>query len=101
MKDFLGRLGALLLFSLLLVKISAFHIYEHHDTLDGNAKHCEICLLTLEGQQLEGTIPAAITFDGTRLLVSYEPQTVYYSRHDTDALRKGELFSRPPPQLMP
>ena len=37
----------------MMVKASAFHIYEHHDDLDGHDSQCEHCLLAIESQQSE------------------------------------------------
>ena len=40
----------------MLLQLSAFHVYEEHENLDGKENHCEFCLLAIENQQLDSII---------------------------------------------
>ena len=53
MKEFLKHFGTVLFVSLLMVKASSFHIYDHHDELNGQENQCEFCLLVIDSQQSE------------------------------------------------
>ncbi len=100
MKEFFGRFGTCLLVGLLLVQVSMFHVYEHHDVLDSTDNPCEICVLTIEGQQFEGILPAPFSIDFSPPIVSYRPTIISFGQNFTHSILEGTLFSRPPPFLI-
>ncbi|MEO1012031.1 MAG: hypothetical protein AAFX53_12040 [Bacteroidota bacterium] len=100
MKEILGRISVVLLIGLLLIKVSAFHVCEHHDTPDDSNAHCELCVLAIEAQQLDGNIPSTLVLDYTPPLVPFRLKTTFLGKDYTDSLRNGTLFSRPPPIVM-
>ena len=56
MKNTFQNIGVVLLISLLLINVSAFHMYEHAEPIDDANEHCELCVLTIEGQEIEGLV---------------------------------------------
>ena len=86
----------LLFTCLMLVKVSAFHVYSHqHDDKDA-IEHCDQCEIAMEAQNADFEVLADI--------VVCEPLQVAISKRmvltDTDATIETStyiLFSRPPP----
>lgn len=97
--DLLKNIGSILLLGLLLLKLSAFHIYEEHDSLNGQDTHCEFCLLVIENQQLETTVISSPIIDE----VFVEP--IHLGTITTVDLQvylgpsKKEQLPRPPPTI--
>ena len=86
-----------LLIALLLIKVSAFHIYEEHDTLEDSGEKCELCLMAVESLQLDGTDPGVVDVPRAEVAV-FQGLSQIFARQSF--ARKGEtllLFSRPPP----
>lgn len=87
-----------LLLAILVIKVSAFHIHEEHHP-DDTAHHCELCLLAIEGLQVEGIQPVSVAVPNPPITTLLKPARIFVSRaHDL----KGEtyhLFSRPPPSF--
>ncbi|MFS4446859.1 hypothetical protein [Maribacter sp. 2307UL18-2] len=100
MKEILSPFGIFILVGLLLTKISAFHVYEHHDTLEDSNTNCELCVLTLEGQQLDGIIPASTTIEKSLIIIPSEPTVRPFDQEAIVSFYKGSLFSRPPPTIL-
>ncbi|WP_394749352.1 hypothetical protein [Spongiimicrobium salis] len=98
MKNFLQHFGTLLLISLLLIKSSAFHVYEHEETSD-DSNHCELCVLTLDSQQAEVLVPAVAIANETpvykELSLNEDFESINYKNSDN----WSTLLSRPPPHL--
>ncbi|NAS12185.1 hypothetical protein [Poritiphilus flavus] len=100
MKDVLKYLGVLLFTGLMLAKATAFHIYEHHDTMNGQDTQCELCLLCIDNQQSEAL---AVSFE-----ISEENPPLPESSSKITAidfqvnlsLQENKLFCRPPPSLL-
>ena len=100
MKEVLKYLSAALLLVLVLVKASAFHIYDHHDSLNGQENQCEFCLLVIENQQSEILIVSSdISADAipTPLL---QGQIVSVDFQVNLSPLKTELLPRPPPSTL-
>ncbi|MEM9647150.1 MAG: hypothetical protein AAF969_01625 [Bacteroidota bacterium] len=97
MKEILRGCLSFLLIGLLLIKISAFHVYEHEDKLDDSTEHCEHCLLVLDGPQSEGLMPTKLMSEKTMEPVLYQDQIIPSGISGENTTRLTILFSRPPP----
>ncbi|MEP3210814.1 MAG: hypothetical protein ABJN95_16550 [Maribacter sp.] len=100
MKKILERFSAVLLIGLLLIKVSAFHVYEHHDSLDDSNDHCELCVLTIEGQQSESLTPPLTVVVHSPLQFPSLPKIHSLEEGYVQTIVKGNLFARPPPQQL-
>ena len=88
---------SLLLVAILLIKVSAFHIYEEHDSVEDAGGHCELCMMAIDGLQLEGINPSPAIVPQSPITTLLKP--VRTSLQQVHALwgEAGQLFSRPPP----
>jgi len=100
MKEVLARLGSIFLVGFLLAKLSAFHIYEHHDTLDESNTHCELCVLTMEVQQFDGILPASLAIDYASIVVPFQTNIISFDQKIISTPEEGTHFSRPPPYTL-
>lgn len=100
MKEILIRLSAILLIGLLLVKISAFHVYEHHDSVGESKEPCERCVLIIEGQQLESLTPSTTVVECATLQIPSQHNISSLAEGHMLAVEEGILFSRPPPRQL-
>ncbi|UII81319.1 hypothetical protein [Flagellimonas sp. CMM7] len=100
MKEILRRCFAFLLIGLLLIKVSAFHVYEHQNNLDNPLEHCEHCLLAFDGQQFEGLIPSNPVPQKFLTPVISKQKIVSSKFSFTNTAKLVSLFSRPPPSQM-
>lgn len=97
MKNVLKQLGIVLFVSILLIKLSAFHIYEHHDTIDEQEMQCELCFLVFESQHSEGLQPIIPIIEDSTLRLSSESKIIELNFQPVPNLHRAALFSRPPP----
>jgi len=100
-KDIVRKLCSTLLLSILLIKVSAFHAYEHSDVSNEEVEKCDLCVLILSSQQSE-TLPVVSMQieDGSVLAVFDEPLCALAADGDFTRLMENSLFSRPPPQFI-
>nr|WP_298789509.1 hypothetical protein [uncultured Allomuricauda sp.] len=89
-------LGFLLFAALMLVKVSALHVYTHNDTEGDSIENCATCEVALENQNsdilfTDGIIEVAIQDIVTDSLVLFENQAFVATKFNF------LLFSRPPP----
>nr|WP_298998635.1 hypothetical protein [uncultured Allomuricauda sp.] len=92
-------LGLLFFIGLMLLKVSAFHVYthDHYDDCD-SIENCEICDIVLDNQTSNVDIPQPIPIDIFQLIISQEtadftsPVFFYDSKFN-------HLFCRPPPLI--
>ena len=96
MKDGLNYF-ALLLVAILAIKVSAFHIYEEHDPLEDPGGHCELCLIAIDGLQLEGIHPSPVVVPNSHAGILFRPVHIFMPQAHTPGSEAGQLFSRPPP----
>jgi hypothetical protein len=87
---------SLLLVAILLIKVSAFHAYEDHDPLEDQG-HCELCLIAIEGQQLEGMDPPTVLVPSTSITPFIRPVRRSVQPAHEQRCGVSKLFSRPPP----
>ena len=97
MKNVLKQIGAFVFLSLLLFKVSAFHVYEQHHDEEAHEHPSEHCELALDFQKadIQLTFPVlvpqmaiALPYDGDLSLLTTQPQNSSLSK---------ELLSRPTP----
>ncbi|MEM9076191.1 MAG: hypothetical protein AAGC43_04085 [Bacteroidota bacterium] len=97
MKVVIKHIGAFLLIGLLLIKVSAFHVYEHHDEPDEHEHQCELCFLTFISQQVD-----ILVFDTNFIQIGFELPEFTEPINITDlsfpfGFWPSGLLSRPPP----
>ena len=97
MKVEIKHISALLLISLLLLKVSAFHVYEHHNELTEHEHQCELCFITFVSQQVD-----ILVFDTNFISIDFEPPEFKEQINSTDlsspsGFWQSSLLSRPPP----
>ena len=89
-------IGLLLFTSLMLIKVSGFHVYSHQDDDPETIENCNICDLALENQALDFQTP-----DDSYVVADIEfPQRHQQTLKDQQLKEQSfnyYLFSRPPP----
>ncbi len=93
----LKNIGSALLLGLLLFKLSAFHVYEEHDGIDGQDTHCEFCLLVIENQQLDTLMESPPYVDSVIVEPVLQGQIVSVDLEVYPSPSKKEQLPRPPP----
>ncbi len=86
-----------LFIGLLLIKISAFHVYEHHHAEEEHEEPCELCLLSIDLQQAD---VLEIWFHGNweiTLPTQYPIKIEFADSQAQSGVLKTDLVSRPPP----
>ncbi|SHG33288.1 hypothetical protein SAMN04488116_1002 [Flagellimonas flava] len=98
MWDFKKILGFVLLTSLMLVKVSALHVYSHQEDDSDTAENCHLCDIAMDNQSMDmlannDTLPQ----QNVTPIIEEEPLTVlpYVITDFSTSL----LFSRPPPSM--
>lgn len=99
MKEVIGRCFAMLLIGLLLIKVSAFHIYEHQNALDSSASHCEQCVVAIYGQQSEAQITSFPVPEALPKIIRYKDIIISRDNALTHNIAFIVPFSRPPPMI--
>ncbi len=92
--------GLLLLTALMLVKVSAFHIYSHQDFDTDAIEDCSYCDLAIENQNAE-LLVADIVVDFAKKTFFFETKKPQFA-HQIELIGLKEnlkLFLRPPPAL--
>jgi len=91
---------ALVLFLLMLCKVSAFHVYTHQDEAANEIENCSVCDVALENQYSELHFPA--TYDSLQIIAfdtssenNFTKKVLIYN-----GLRFSELYCRPPPSVV-
>ena len=100
MKEVLKYLGAFLFAVLLLVKASAFHIFEHQDVADGQDTHCEYCLLVIDSQQADVLAGSSDIIEDNILLPIYQGKMTSVDFQVNLSPFKTEQLPRPPPSVL-
>ena len=86
-----------MLLGLLLFKLSAFHIYEEHDGIDGQENHCEFCLLVIENQQLDTNIEYPPNVNDVFIEKVLQVTITAVDKEVYPSPSKKEQLPRPPP----
>ena len=100
MKEVLTYLGTILFTVLLLVKASAFHIYEHQDSADGQENHCEYCLLIIDSQQSDVLVANTYITENNFLLPVHQDKIISVDFQVYLSPAKTEQLPRPPPAVL-
>ena len=89
-------IGLLFFTSLMLIKVSGFHAYTHHDEDSEAIENCDICDLAIENQTLDFHVP-----DNFCEIADTEFSIKYLKTLKDEHLEEQSfhyyLFSRPPP----
>ncbi|MDC6364577.1 MULTISPECIES: hypothetical protein [Flavobacteriaceae] len=92
-------IGLLFFTSLMLIKVSGFHAYAHHDEDSDAIENCDICDLALENQTLDFHVP-----HNSYEIADTEFSIKYLKTPKDEQLKEQSfhyyLFSRPPPYSM-
>lgn len=88
---------AILLFTLMLFKVSSFHVYTHHDNVSSDIENCTTCELAIENEHTEYLLTAPLVFSNPFLEDNRTKTTSeYYVVSASEQIYYG-LFGRPPP----
>ncbi|NAY91042.1 hypothetical protein GTQ34_03840 [Muricauda sp. JGD-17] len=96
MKQVTRVFGVLLFVSLMLLKVSALHVYSHQDDKGDTIENCQICNILAENQTAE--VPLASTSDFTAVLIpTITIEVVYEQPVFKRQQHTLHCISRPPP----
>ena len=82
----------------MLLKVSAFHVYTHHDADCEGIDNCEICDLVLENQTSDLDIPSPSLAEIQDVVLINNRVLLKPESFSTDS-GINLLFSRPPPRV--
>ncbi|WP_139063719.1 hypothetical protein [Flagellimonas eckloniae] len=91
------HLGSFLLITLILIKVSAFHVYEHHDDHEDKTGSCEFCLFAIDSQQSDLLLQASAVIKVPNELSAYKPCIISQDFQISRVSCRSNLFYRPPP----
>lgn len=87
----------MLLFTLILLKVSSFHVYTHHDSASNDIENCAFCELAIENQQTAYTLNTPQLFSTAFLETNRNVLAKEYKAVTTSTCFTLHLFGRPPP----
>ncbi|WP_422080611.1 hypothetical protein [Ulvibacterium sp.] len=100
MKGSLKHLGIFFLVGMLFAKISAFHVYEHHNAEDNEVGQCELCILAIDNQQTETATFSFGEFNEPNSFGDYGPGLFFTSVQIPKIQLESHHCSRPPPSFI-
>lgn len=85
----------------MLIKVSAFHVYTHHDSDKSSIENCKWCIMVVENQHAEHQIAVEVQVSP----ISCSPvlgEPIFVGNIDLFIERPFQscLFSRPPPSIL-
>lgn len=83
--------------TLMLFKVTSFHIYTHQDTSQDQIENCKICDSAIENQDEELLTGTLECFDVSQNLVFEEKNLSKAQQSCTSTKLHFRLFGRPPP----
>jgi len=87
-----------LLLTLMVLKVSSFHVYTHQDNITDTIENCNICDVALENQNTEYTFTSILVLLSTVVFIFYRKLS-FVSLNETPSLfLRYKLFGRPPPK---
>lgn len=90
---------AFVLFALMVLKVSSFHVYTHQDNTQDSVENCAICDLAIENQNQDLIYPTQqVTLSPTGVYLVYE-QPVLKNLVVPSFFLRNRFFGRPPPQV--
>ncbi|MEO1486000.1 MAG: hypothetical protein AAFU57_09640 [Bacteroidota bacterium] len=93
----LKQIGAFVFFSLLLFKVSAFHVYEHHHSEEEHEHTCEHCAFALDFQKADVQVSFQEVVFQEPLVSLFDGEPSFLAAQINTNSVKTDLFSRPPP----
>lgn len=101
MKSNKKRFGlAILLFTLMLCKVSAFHVFTHQNESSNTIESCSICDIAVENQLSELSFPASNNSLPVASFVFVSPNSANHIVLFSEKLSLGKCYCRPPPFLV-
>ena len=86
-----------ILIGVLLIKISAFHVCEHHDSPEHSETPCENCLLVSDALELEGISTPVEGLELFRPEILSAEKLVFVTTRYKNKKRIANFHCRPPP----
>jgi hypothetical protein len=98
---FFSNSVALLLFTLILFKVSSFHAYTHQDNATSDdIENCAICELGINNQNSELVFVPSQTSTAPFLILETKEQVRFYPIVLSSSYLRFSFFGRPPPSLI-
>ncbi|AZQ58235.1 hypothetical protein EJ994_05190 [Maribacter sp. MJ134] len=98
-KKFISNSIAFLLFALMVLKVSSFHVYTHEDTTQDSVENCAICDLAIENPDIDFIVPVPLASTTTVPLCAFNEQPVIKDITISSFFLRNSFFGRPPPQV--
>jgi hypothetical protein len=97
-KNLFSNCVAVLLFALMLFKVSTFHVYTHQDSATSDdIENCAICELGIENQHSELIFTPLLTGKKTLSNLETKEQVRFYPVVLLSSYLRLNFFGRPPP----
>ncbi len=93
-------MGIFFLVGMLFAKITAFHVYEHHDVENDTVDQCELCILAIDNQQSEIVSLSFTALNQPSSFWDYEPRIFFSSIQIPKTQLEFHHCSRPPPSFI-
>jgi len=96
-KNVLKQIGAFVFLSLLLFKVSAFHVYEHQHSEEANEHPHEHCELALDFQKADIQLIFPVLVPQMAIALPFDGDLSFLTTQTQNSSLIKELLSRPPP----
>ncbi|MEL6304696.1 MAG: hypothetical protein AAFQ20_07900 [Bacteroidota bacterium] len=96
----LKQIGAIVFLSLLLFKVSALHVYEHHHDEEAHEHPCEHCELALDFQKADIQLTFPVLVPQMAIALPFDGDLSFLTTQTQKSSFITELFSRPPPHFL-
>ncbi|UOY06806.1 hypothetical protein L0P88_23175 [Muricauda sp. SCSIO 64092] len=97
MKTIVRYFWSTILVGFLLIKISAFHVCEHHHSSEHSKTPCENCLLVIDALELEGISTPVEGLELFRPEILSAEKLVFATTRYKNKKRIANFYCRPPP----
>lgn len=99
MEDWKKIVGFFFFSALMFIKVSAFHVFTHHDEDAFHYENCAICEIALDNRQSVLMQPGAICFEPNTSEIPLELASEI-NKIGITSLKVHSFYSRPPPALL-
>lgn len=98
MKEYKKIIPLICCLLLMLVKVSALHVFAHQSSDENTIENCSFCELAIENQKNELVNPSEIEFTSDETIFVIIESEVKYQNSFVESFSAFHLFSRPPPK---
>ncbi len=86
-----------MLFTLMLIKVTSFHIYTHQDNSLDTIENCNICNIAIQNPHAEYLFTAIVGFIFITIFILFKERPSLFVSETPSSFLRISFFGRPPP----